>query len=175
MAIKKIKSVIESVLFINGEPIEIEELSKFCDANVNEIAIVIEELIEDYKDRGINIIRLNNSIQMCTNPSNEDAVSDFFKPVKKTSLSTAAVETLSIIAYKQPITRSEIEALRQVQCTYVLKYLLSHDLIKVVGHKKTLGNPALYATTDEFLRILGIESLKELPAITEPTEEFETI
>ena len=113
----------------------------------------------------MQIIKLEDSIQMCTAPENEDAVLNFFKPIIKRDLSGSALETLSIIAYKQPVTRAEIEDIRKVQCSYVLKYLQSHDLIKVVGKKNAIGHPSLYGTTDEFLRIVGIESLEQLPKL----------
>lgn len=164
---EKLISIIESLLFINGEPLSITEIAQGLKLEELLVNAACEELVERYERAkgGIKIIRLNGRIQMCTNPKNDQAIADFFQPIKKASLSTSALETLSIIAYRQPITRTEIEDIRRVQCSYVLKYLHSHGLIQVVGKKKTLGNPSLYGTTDEFLRMLGISSLAELPEL----------
>lgn len=162
-----LKSVIESLVFLNGEPLKLAEIAKGLELDEGEITDAAHELIEDYKYRqgGLRIIKVEDAIQMCTSPENEQPVMDFFKPVVKKDLSSSALETLSIVAYKQPITRAEIEDIRKVQCAYVLKYLQAHDLVKVVGKKNTVGHPSLYGTTDEFLRMIGIESLAELPKI----------
>ena len=163
----KIKSIIESLIFLNGEPLKISDIAKGLEIPEEDLNKEVDELIEEYKssNRGLQIIKLEDSIQMCTAPENEDAVLNFFKPIIKRDLSGSALETLSIIAYKQPVTRAEIEDIRKVQCSYVLKYLQSHDLIKVVGKKNAIGHPSLYGTTDEFLRIVGIESLEQLPKL----------
>lgn len=162
-----LKSVIESLVFLNGEPLKLAEIAKGLELDEGEITDAAHELIEDYKYRqgGLRILKVEDAIQMCTSPENEQPVMDFFKPVVKKDLSSSALETLSIVAYKQPITRAEIEDIRKVQCAYVLKYLQAHDLVKVVGKKNTVGHPSLYGTTDEFLRMIGIESLAKLPKI----------
>ncbi|MBQ9625512.1 MAG: SMC-Scp complex subunit ScpB, partial [Clostridia bacterium] len=145
----KIKSIIESLIFLNGEPLKISDIAKGLEIPEEDLNKEVDELIEEYKssNRGLQIIKLEDSIQMCTAPENEDAVLNFFKPIIKRDLSGSALETLSIIAYKQPVTRAEIEDIRKVQCSYVLKYLQSHDLIKVVGKKNAIGHPSLYGTT----------------------------
>ncbi len=172
---KELKSIIESVLFINGEPISENELSKGLCASKDEVKKALDLIKEEYSQRGINLLKLNDGYQFCTNPKHEKELESFFKPIKKSSLSQSALETLSIIAYKQPITKMEIEQIRGVKCAYVLNYLKAHDLIKSVGKKKTLGRPSLYATTLEFLRIVGISSLKDLPKIESAQQVFKDI
>lgn len=164
-----IESIIESLVFLNGEPLKIDEISKGLGIRIWQVEEAIENLIVKYKENagGLRIIKIEDAVQMCTSPDNENAVMDFFKPVVKKDLSSSALETLSIVAYRQPITRAEIEDIRRVQCSYVLKYLQSHDLVKIVGKKNTVGHPSLYGTTDEFLRMIGIERLSQLPEIQE--------
>lgn len=162
-----LKSIIESLIFLNGEPLKISEIASGLDVSEIEVVSCVNDLINMYKENGggLHIIRVEDAVQMCTSPDNAQAVIDFFKPIVKKDLSDSALETLSIVAYKQPITRAEVEDIRKVQCTYVLKYLQSHDLIKAVGKKDAVGHPTLYGTTDEFLRLVGIESLSELPKL----------
>lgn len=172
----RLESIIESLVFLNGEPLKIDEIAKGLGKDIDQVYNAVNSLCQRYKDGdgGVKIIRVEDAVQMCTSPENEQEVMDFFKPVVKKDLSSSAIETLSIVAYKQPVTRVEIEEIRRVQCSYVLKYLQSHDLIKVVGKKNTVGHPSLYGTTDQFLRMLGIESLLELPEL-EDEEIIETI
>lgn len=171
----RLESIIESLVFLNGEPLKLEEIANGLDILYDEVVCAVSALIKKYENgSGIRITKINDAVLMCTSPENEKEVMDFFKPIVKKDLSTSAIETLSIIAYKQPITRIEIEDIRRVQCTYILKYLLSHNLIKIVGKKNVIGHPSLYGTTDEFLRMLGLESLSDLPVL-EDEDIIETI
>lgn len=171
----RLESIIESLIFLNGEPLKLEEISKGLEISIEQVEDAVASLCESHKSYGgIRIIKVEDAVQMCTSPDNEKEVMDFFKPVVKKDLSTSAIETLSIIAYKQPVTRVEIEDIRRVQCSYILKYLQAHRLVKVVGKKNAVGHPSLYGTTDEFLRMIGIESLSNLPKLEEE-DVIETI
>lgn len=172
----ELKSKIESLLFLNGEPISYKELADGLKSQVYIVEQACAELVNEYKEKdgGMLIIVLDDKVQICTNPKNEEVISNFFQPIKKANLSTAALETLSIVAYRQPITRLEIEQIRQVQCSYILKFLQAHNLVQIVGTKKALGRPSLYGTTDTFLRMLGISSLEEMPEI-DKLEDYDAV
>lgn len=124
-------------------------------------------LIEEYREqnRGIQIIKLENKYQMCTNKDYAEYIKKIIEPKKKKSLSQATLETLTIIAYKQPITKVEIEDIRGVKCDKVLQTLFENELIREAGRLNKIGKPIIYKTTDEFLKLLNIESLEELPPI----------
>ncbi|HBG0170697.1 TPA: SMC-Scp complex subunit ScpB, partial [Clostridioides difficile] len=132
-----------------------------------EIEIMLNLLIEEYREqnRGIQIIKLENKYQMCTNKDYAEYIKKIIEPKKKKSLSQATLETLTIIAYKQPITKVEIEDIRGVKCDKVLQTLFENELIREAGRLNKIGKPIIYKTTDEFLKLLNIESLEELPPI----------
>ncbi|WP_101772781.1 SMC-Scp complex subunit ScpB [Peptostreptococcus faecalis] len=164
-----IKNIIESIMFSYGEPITIKELNLAINEELapKEIEIMLEALIKEYKenDRGIQIIKLDDKFQMCSNEKYADYIKKIIEPSKKRVISQATLETLVIIAYKQPITKNDIEDLRGVKCDKVLKTLLDNGLIYEAGRLNKTGKPIIYKTTDEFLKILEIESLKDLPNI----------
>ena len=166
---KEIKYIIESIMFAYGEPIGIKELNAVIneDLSPKEIEFMVNSLIEEYKEnnRGIQIIKLENKYQMCTNKDYADYIKKVLEPKKRKSLSQATLETLTIIAYKQPITRVDIDEIRGVKSESALQRLLERDLIKDVGRLEVPGRPILYGTTDEFLRQFGLQSLKELPSL----------
>lgn len=164
-----IKYIIESVMFAYGEPISIKELNYIINKELSskEIEIMLNLLIEEYREqnRGIQIIKLENKYQMCTNKDYAEYIKKIIEPKKKKSLSQATLETLTIIAYKQPITKVEIEDIRGVKCDKVLQTLFENELIREAGRLNKIGKPIIYKTTDEFLKLLNIESLEELPPI----------
>lgn len=164
-----IKNIIEAILFSYGEPITIGELNMAINEELSpkEIELMMNKLIEEYESnhRGIKIVKLGDRYQMCSNELYSEYIQKLISPVKKPSLSQATVETLIIIAYKQPITKAEIEEIRGVKCDKVLKTLSDNGLIDSVGRLNKIGKPLLYGTTDEFLRVLDIESIDELPKI----------
>ena len=166
---KEIKYIIESIMFAYGEPIGIKELNAVIneDLSPKEIEFMVNSLIEEYKEnnRGIQIIKLENKYQMCTNKDYADYIKKVLEPKKRKSLSQATLETLTIIAYKQPITRVDIDEIRGVKSESALQRLSERDLIKDVGRLEVPGRPILYGTTDEFLRQFGLQSLKELPSL----------
>lgn len=170
-----IKSVLESLLFAWGEPLNINEISRIMNMSPGNISKVMGELIDQFnqdEDRGLIIQKFGNSYQITTKKENFDFIQSLLQTTVNKSLSTAAMETLSIIAYKQPVTKVEIELIRGVKCSNVIKGLLDKGLIKEVGRLDKPGRPAIYSTTDEFLRHFGLNSIDELPALKiEPEEE----
>ena len=170
-----IKHIIESVMFAYGEPISIKELNSIINDELSpkEIEYMLHSLKEEYREnhRGIQIIKLESKYQMCTNKQYADYIKKVLEPKRKKTLSQATLETLTIIAYKQPITKVEIEDIRGVKCDKVLQTLLENDLIREAGRLNRIGKPIIYRTTDEFLKLLNIERLEDLP----PIENYETI
>lgn len=167
-----IKNIIESVMFAYSDPISIAELNYIINEELSskEIEFMLNMLMEEYRDnnRGIQIIKLENKYQMCTNKEYAGFIKKVLEPKKKKSLSQATLETLTIIAYKQPITKVEIEDIRGVKCDKVLQTLLENELIVEAGRLNRIGKPIIYKTTNEFLKLLSIEKLEDLP----PIEEF---
>ena len=168
-----IKHIIEAILFAYGEPISIKELNYIVneDLSSKEIEYMMNILIEEYKEqnRGVQIIKLENKYQMCTNKDYAGYIKKVLEPKKKKTLSQATLETLTIIAYKQPITKIEIENIRGVKCDKVLQTLLENELIKEAGRLNKIGRPIIYKTTNEFLKLINIEKLEDLP----PLETYE--
>ncbi len=162
---EKIKSIIESLLFINERPIQLSEISQTLEMKSKEIKIALDELKADYAGRnsGISIVSVAGGFQMCSAPLNEPWIKKMYSSQNKQKLSTASLETLAIIAYKQPITRIEIEQIRGVNVDGVVRKLTELGLIKTAGKKEVVGRPNLYITTRKFLEYFGINSLDDLP------------
>ncbi|MDF2948301.1 MAG: scpB [Sedimentibacter sp.] len=170
-----LKSVLESLLFAWGEPLNINEISRILNLPAHNVSAVLDEMVDEVagdNNRGLIIQRFGNSYQITTKKENFEFIQNLLQTTVNKSLSSAATEALSIIAYKQPVTRVEIELIRGVKCSNVVKGLLDKGLIKEVGKLDKPGRPTLYATTDEFLRHFGLNSIEELPALNiEPEEE----
>ena len=171
----KLCAVIEAVLFVAGEPVEMAALCEALEASELELSGALDALAAEYDfgDRGLRLLRFGERVQLATRPELAPFVERLLQPIQKQSLSHAAMETLAVVAYKQPVTRAEMEAIRGVKCDYSLQSLMYKQLICEVGRKETLGRPILYGTTDAFLRHFCIASLDELPTIdfTLPPEE----
>jgi segregation and condensation protein B len=168
MASKKtIKSAIESMMFIWGEPLDIKEIAEVFDIDKKEIYEYCKELQEEYEQegRGIVIREINKSFQFVTRKDNIDYIERLCTPVKHKKLSQSALEVLAIVAYKQPVTKGEIEGIRGIRCDRVIEGLAKKNLVTEVGRSDAVGRPILYGTTDDFLRYFGFETLKELPDI----------
>lgn len=161
------KSIIESLLFVSGEPLTLRELSNNLELEDKYIKELLGEMMEEYdqRSRGIKIIPINGSYQLVTKPINSDHIQKLIKKHTRQSLSQASLESLAIIAYKQPITRIEIEDIRGVKSDSAIQRLIERDLICEVGRKEVPGRPILYGTTDEFLRHFGLVDLKQLPSL----------
>lgn len=168
MASKKtIKSAIESMMFIWGKPLDIKEVAEIFNIDKKEVYGYFKELQEEYEQegRGIVIREVNKSFQFVTRKENLDYIERLCTPVKHKKLSQSALEVLAIVAYKQPVTKGEIEAVRGIRCDRVIEGLTKKNLVAEVGRSDAVGRPILYGTTDEFLKQFGFETLKELPAI----------
>ena len=164
---KTIKSAIESMMFVWGDPLDIKAVADIFNIDRNEVYACCKELQAEYEaeGRGIVIREVNRSFQFITRRENIDYIERLCTPVKHRKLSQSALEVLAIVAYKQPVTKGEIEAVRGIRCDRVLDGLEKKKLVAEIGRSDAVGRPILYGTTDEFLRQFGFESLKELPAI----------
>ena len=168
----ELASITETLLFIVGEPLEAEDIKKVTGATEMGLWQAIELLEQKYTAQGgILLKKFGGKLQFCTNPVNAGYVEELLNPVQRKSLSQAALEVLSIIAYRQPVTRGEIEQIRGVKCDYSVLSLKQKGLIEEVGHKDVIGRPVLFGTTDLFLRHFGLSSLDDLP----PQEDLELL
>ena len=170
---EKIKSTIEGILFAAGDPVEIEGLAAALELSYEEAEAALLSLQEEYAEngRGIRLLRLEDSFQMTTDPEVFPALIKLVSRPKRYRLTEVLLETLSIIAYKQPITRAEIERIRGVSSAHAVERLTEYGLIEEAGRLQTPGRPMTYKTTDEFLRHFPIESLDNLPDIDIAEEE----
>ena len=162
------KSVLEGLLFITGdEGLTIEEISEVLEIEQDDALELINELKQDYsnEERGIMIQDFAGKYKLTTKKEHKTYYEKLSELSSNKTLSQSALETLAIIAYNQPITRLEIDELRGIQSSQMIRNLISRDLVKEVGRKDTVGKPRLYAVTDEFLDYFGLTSLNELPAI----------
>ncbi|MGE5398361.1 MAG: SMC-Scp complex subunit ScpB [Chitinophagales bacterium] len=161
---EQLRAAVEAIMFSRSEPIKAEELAKITEASLYDVETVMAELSEEYnnKERGIRISSGQAGYSMCTDPGYYEYVRRANKPLA-VKLSQAAIETLAVIAYRQPITRAEIEAIRGVKADRILQSLLVRELIQEVGKKDVPGRPLMYGTTAEFLKLFGLASLDELP------------
>ncbi|MCS6132409.1 segregation/condensation protein B [Clostridium botulinum] len=164
---KSLKSGIEALLFASGEPLTAKELSIYLEEELKIIENTIQEMMEEYdtQERGIKLISIKGSYQLVTKSENSTYIQKLLKKSKRQSLSQASLESLSIIAYQQPITRIDIDEIRGVKSESALQRLLERDLIKEVGRLEVPGRPILYGTTEEFLRQFGIKDLNQLPSL----------
>ncbi len=164
---KSLKSGIEALLFASGEPLTAKDLSIYLEEELKIVENTIQEMIEEYdmQERGIKLISIKGSYQLVTKPENSNFIQKLLKKSKRQSLSQASLESLSIIAYQQPITRIDIDEIRGVKSESALQRLLERDLIKEVGRLEVPGRPILYGTTEEFLRQFGIKDLNQLPSL----------
>ncbi|MCL0035606.1 SMC-Scp complex subunit ScpB [Thermodesulfovibrionales bacterium] len=170
------KAILETLLFVAGEPAEVGIIMKATEMHESEIKRLMNELMSDYKEKnsGILIAEIAEGYQMVTNPDFAIWVKKFKNINRATRLSQSAFETLAIVAYKQPITRLEVDQLRGVNSDGVVKGLVDKRLIKITGKRKTPGRPFLYSTTKGFLRYLGLKDLGDLPPISDFLNEGTT-
>lgn len=163
------KAVVEAVLFAMGNSVDTKKLSDVLGMSIQDTKKVVEELQEEYnadENRGVTIVELEGAYQMCSKTTMYDHLMKIALAPKRYSLSDAALETLSIVAYKQPVTRIEIEKIRGVNCDYAVNKLLEYGLIAELGRLDAPGRPLLFGTTEEFLRSFGVKSIEELPTVT---------
>jgi segregation and condensation protein B len=178
---KSIKSAFEAMMFTWGEPLNARSAAEVLNISEKEAIEYLEELREEYENenRGIRIRRINKSFQFVTADENAAYIERLCTPVKRRKLSQSALEVLAIIAYKQPVTRGEIEAIRGIKCERVLEGLMRKELIEEKGRSNGIGRPILCGRTDTFLKYFGFSTLKELPdiedieSLIEVPEEYE--
>lgn len=163
----EIKSAIEAILFAWSDPLSAKDLSAILEITIKDIVIILEEMMDEfnYNKRGIQILQMNDYYQFSTRSEHHGYLQKLFEPKQNKGLTQAALETLAIIAYKQPITKTEIEEIRGVKCDKAMGTLLDKDLIEEQGRLEKTGRPILYGTTINFLRVFSLKSLKELPDI----------
>lgn len=161
-----LKDIIESLIFVSLEPLSLEKIKEtLSDHPPAEVEQALQDLLQTSSsaERGISIIQSGGGYVFTTRPEFDPWVRRFLKIDRKSKLSSASLETLSIVAYHQPITLSEVSALRNVDSSYTIKTLLEKKLVKITGRKKSPGNPLIYRTTERFLAYFGLNSLEELP------------
>ena len=166
----ELKQLIESIIFVSNSPVTVKELNHyFKDHEAKDLRKVLKELVSEFEnsDRGFELVEISNGFQFRSKPEFADEIINFNKEIKKFRLSKASLEVLAIAAYKQPITRVEIEQIRGVDCSGVINLLLDKRLLEIRGRKDVPGKPFLYATTDEFLETFNLKNLKELPTLKE--------
>ena len=161
------KAAIEAVLFAMGNSVEFGTLAKALETEVSEVRSLVQEMADDYSssERGIEIIILEDACQLCTKKDYYEQLIRIAMHPKKITLTDVMLETLSIIAYKQPVTKAEIEKIRGVKCDHAVNKLIEYDLVKELGRLDAPGRPILFGTTEEFLRSLGVENTDDLPSL----------
>lgn len=164
---KTIKSAFESMMFTWGDPLDVKAAADIFNISKQEAMQYFKELQDEYEQegRGIVIRQINQSFQFVTREENADYVRSLCTPVKQKRLSQSALEVLAIVAYKQPVTKGEIEAIRGIRCDRVMEGLMRKDLVCEKGRADAVGRPILYGTTDTFLKNFGFTSIKDLPDI----------
>lgn len=163
-----LKGHIEALLFANGNPVAAEKLAQILEIDCENVAALVAELKQDMADagRGLTIIIVAGGYQLCTKPELAPILERLVE-VQEARMSLAAMETLAIVAFKQPVTKQEIEHIRGVGVDGVVSTLVERGLIKEVGRKEAIGRPILYGTTDDFLKVFGINSLDDLPDLAD--------
>ncbi|MBI1880172.1 MAG: SMC-Scp complex subunit ScpB [Chloroflexi bacterium] len=165
---QQLSIIIEGLLFVSPEPVTIDQLAAVMECPAEQVEIALQRLKDNSHNRGIRLQRQGKKVQLVSAPEITDYIERFLGLSTSAKLSTPALETLTIIAYRQPITRPEIEAIRGVNSDGVLRTLLSKGLVEEVGRLDTVGHPSLFGTTFEFLRYFGLDDIKNLPQLELP-------
>ncbi len=177
MDIEKLDNVLESLLFLSGDALKTDDIAASLELQKSEIKKSVKRLKDKYGGKcGIQLLEFNGKLQFGTNPDYKEEVESVLNPIKERELSKATLETIAIIAYKQPVTKLEVETVRGVNCDYTMQTLLNLGMIEVVGLKDAIGHPKLYGTTDEFLRRFRLENINQLPdyeSLLQSIEELE--
>ena len=171
----KTQAAIEAILFSVGDAISEKELAKVLEIDEKTLGKIMTDMIDKYEDdaRGIKIVKLEDSYQFSTRPDYFEVLTKIVNMPRKHNLTDSLMETLSIVAYKQPVTRQEIESIRGVSCVHAINKLVEYNLITEVGRLDAIGRPILFGTTEDFLRCFGVTSMEDLPLISqEKIEDF---
>ena len=168
LEIKKIQAAIEAILFTMGDSVELEKIAAAIGQDLQTTKKILHLMMDQYQmeERGLRILELENAYQLCTKAEFFEYLIRIAKQPKKAVMSEVMLETLAIVAYKQPVTRIEIEKIRGVKCDHVINKLIDYNLIKELGRLDAPGKPILFGTTEEFLRHFGVQSLEDLPSIS---------
>ena len=171
----ELKSIVENVLLAADQPVNAAELEKIFlnTAEKNDLQVILEELKEEYQSRNLQILEVADGYQLCTRHEFNDWIRKFLKLDRSSRLSQPSLDTLSIIAYKQPLTRQEVDDIRGVDSSGVVKTLLEKKVIGPAGRKKVPGRPIMYRTTQKFLEYFGLKDLSDLPTLEDLKEELE--
>lgn len=173
---KELKEIVLSILFVSGDGLEKDFILQKLEITPKELDEAIEELCKEYNGaKGVHVIKYKNKVQLCSNPNYADYISEVLNPVRERSLTRAALETLAIIAYKQPITKLEIEDIRRVNSDYAVQVLSEQNMIEVVGRKDAVGKPLLFGTTENFLKRFNLQDLADLPDYEQLLERIRVI
>lgn len=172
----QLSKIIESILFVSGKAVEESFIREKLEITGKQYSQALDELLKQYSgDSGIHLLRFNKKIQFASNPNYAKQVEAVLNPIKERELTNAMLETLAIVAYKQPITRIEIEEIRSVDCTYAVQNLMRLGMIEVIGRKDTIGKPLLFGTTDDFLKRFSISEIQDLPDYETLLEKLQEI
>lgn len=173
---EQLKQIIKAILFVAGEGIELLEFTEKFGRTLNQVKQLVEQLKQELSgENGIHLITYGAKAQLSSNPNYAEAVASVLNPIREKALTKAAMQTLAIIAYKQPITRLEIEAIRGVSSDYAVQVLLEKNMIEVVGRKDVVGKPLLFGTTEQFLKRFDLQSVEDLPDYEELLERIKLI
>lgn len=169
MEIVEIERAVEAILFATGDPVELSRIAEILDVDEPSLERIITNLRDyyDFEQRGVRIVKLDNSYQMCSAPQYAEYIRKALETKRAPRLSPPLLEVLSVIAYRQPVTRAYVEQVRGVDCSYSITSLTEKGLIKESGRLDVPGKPILYRTTKDFLRVFGLESLNDLPELPE--------
>lgn len=172
-----LKEVIKAILFVSGEGVEKSAISQKLQVTEKQLNNAVEQLKQELNnDSGIHLIEYKNKIQLCSNPNYAELISTVLNPIREKALTKAALETVAIIAYKQPITKLEIEEIRKINSAdYAIQVLLDNHMIEIVGRKDAVGKPYMFGTTDEFLKRFDLKDLSDLPDYEQLLERIEVI
>lgn len=169
----EIPQILEAILFVAGEPVAVADLAQALEVSEMEIMHAVEALERECERHGVTVHRYGDHLRMETRPEYAPYVERLLQPVQRQTLSQTAMETLAVIAYRQPVTKGEVEQVRGVKCDYSVQSLLHKGLIREAGRKEALGRPILYATTDRFLEHFGISDIRELPPLPDAQEKVD--
>lgn len=164
MELKELTNVVEGLLFLSPQPIKPDDVAKNLKVDKKLVRDALDLLGERYAESGVELSEVAGGFEIVTRAEYSEHLKRFFGEMDRTRLSRAALESLAIVAYRQPITRGEVEAIRGVNSSGVLQSLLEKELVKISGKSDAPGKPFLFSTTPEFLKLLGLKDLKELPA-----------
>lgn len=165
--VEEVEAAIEAMLFASGDPVEVETFAELFDISVKDMIIILDNMAVNYQNRtcGIMLKKLENRYSLCTKPEYSDYIQNLMSPPRKHALSQAALETLAIVAYNQPVTRAKIEEIRGVNSDSSVLRLVERNLIEECGVLEVIGRPKLYRTTELFLKLFNFSSLEDLPEL----------